>query len=60
MVVIGGRNSANTNRLAQICRDQGKMTIHVETAEELDPSEFKNISSVGVTAGASIVACLGS
>jgi (E)-4-hydroxy-3-methyl-but-2-enyl pyrophosphate reductase len=53
MVVIGGRNSANTNRLAQICRNQGKKTIHVETAEELDPSEFKHISSVGVTAGAS-------
>jgi 4-hydroxy-3-methylbut-2-enyl diphosphate reductase len=53
MVVIGGRNSANTNRLAQICRDQGKKTIHVERAGELNPRDFKDTECVGVTAGAS-------
>jgi 4-hydroxy-3-methylbut-2-enyl diphosphate reductase len=53
MVVIGGRNSANTNRLAQICRGQGKRTIHVETACELDQDDFIQAETVGVTAGAS-------
>jgi len=53
MVVIGGFNSANTNRLAKICRDIQPQTHHVETADEIEPSWFKNVDVVGVTAGAS-------
>jgi len=53
MIVIGGFNSANTNRLARICRDIQPDTHHVETAEEIKPSWFENVESVGVTAGAS-------
>ena len=52
MVVIGGRNSANTCKLAEICR-QYVPTVHIENAAELEPAMFKDIGSVGVTAGAS-------
>jgi 4-hydroxy-3-methylbut-2-enyl diphosphate reductase len=53
VVVVGGRNSANTNRLTQICTDAGVETHHVETPEELDPRWFRGRRRVGVTAGAS-------
>lgn len=53
MVVVGGRNSGNTRRLAQVIRDQGTSVVHVETADELPLSELKDLESVGVTAGAS-------
>ncbi len=53
MLVVGGKNSANTTRLAQICRETNPRTYHIETAAELDPSWFEGAKSVGVTAGAS-------
>lgn len=53
MVVVGGRNSANTNRLVQLCREQGVKTVHVERASELPREEFKGCEVVGVTAGSS-------
>lgn len=53
MVVIGGRHSANTTKLAELCRREGAVTHHVESAEELDPAWFQNVAKVGVTAGAS-------
>lgn len=53
MLVIGGFNSANTNRLAQICQEIQPRTYHVETAEQLDPAWFAGVSTVGITAGAS-------
>lgn len=53
MVVIGGFNSANTSRLAQICRDILPRTHHVETADEVDPRWFHGVKTVGITAGAS-------
>ncbi len=53
VIVIGGRHSANTTRLAQICADTGKTTHHIETAEEIDPEWLKGVGRVGVTAGAS-------
>lgn len=52
MLVIGGRNSANTTRLAEICSDFCP-THHIETAEEIDAAWFKNIEKIGITAGAS-------
>ena len=52
MLVIGGHNSANTNRLAELCSTATK-TYLVETAEEIQPSWFQGQSHVGVTAGAS-------
>ncbi len=53
MFVVGGRNSANTNRLAEICRESGVRTYHIETADEIDPQAIKDCRIVGLTAGAS-------
>ncbi len=53
MVVVGGRNSANTTRLARICRRTGRPTYHIETDSELKTEWFGSAASVGVTAGAS-------
>lgn len=53
MVVIGGRNSANTCRLAEICSRTCKSTYHIETPDEIDPSWFADAEHIGVTAGAS-------
>lgn len=53
MVVIGGFNSANTRRLAEICAELQPRTHHIETAAELQPSWFVGVDKVGVTAGAS-------
>lgn len=53
MVVIGGKNSSNTTRLAEICSAICPKTFHVESAAELDGADFRGCSRVGVTAGAS-------
>ncbi len=54
MVVIGGKNSANTTHLAEICRTEGTETIHIETYKELEGCEaLEKASIIGVTAGAS-------
>lgn len=52
MIVIGGRNSANTTRLAQLCSEHCT-TRHIETAGELCGEWFNNIKKIGITAGAS-------
>jgi 4-hydroxy-3-methylbut-2-enyl diphosphate reductase len=53
MIVIGDRNSANTVRLAEICKDACPEVIFIETASELDLSQLKNVGTLGVSAGAS-------
>ncbi len=53
MLVLGDRKSGNTKRLAQICEEVQPNTFLIEKIEELKPSLFKDISVVGVTAGAS-------
>jgi len=53
MVVIGGKQSANTQHLADLCRENGATTYKIERANELDPAWFEGIETVGVTAGAS-------
>lgn len=53
MIVIGGKHSANTNKLVSICRGTKTPTYHIEEALELQPHWFKNADKVGVTAGAS-------
>jgi len=52
MIVVGGRNSANTARLRELCSGLVR-TEHVETAAELSPDWFAGVARVGVTAGAS-------
>jgi len=53
MLVVGGRNSANTARLREICEATGTPTHHIETADELNAAWFAGAERVGVTAGAS-------
>ena len=53
MVVIGGRISANTKRLAEISAELCPATHHIEGADELEAAWFKNAEVVGITAGAS-------
>ena len=52
MLVIGGRNSANTNHLAELCATVTE-TYRIETAEEIQPSWLAGKNSLGITAGAS-------
>ncbi len=52
MVVIGGRQSSNTQKLAAVAGRYAD-TVTVETAKELDPAWWRGAAKVGVTAGAS-------
>ncbi len=52
MLVIGGRSSANTNRLAELCSPATK-TYLIETADEIQPAWLEGQRHIGVTAGAS-------
>lgn len=52
MIVVGGKNSANTTRLYQICKKL-KRSYHIESADEMRRLWFKGVRSVGITAGAS-------
>jgi len=53
MIVVGGLNSANTQKLAHLCHEIGTPTQHIETTKDLQVHWFYGIDSVGVTAGAS-------
>ncbi|MCL2401337.1 MAG: bifunctional 4-hydroxy-3-methylbut-2-enyl diphosphate reductase/30S ribosomal protein S1 [Oscillospiraceae bacterium] len=53
MIVVGGKNSANSLRLADICREYCKKVIFTEDAVGLDIKHFHMAGTVGVTAGAS-------
>jgi 4-hydroxy-3-methylbut-2-en-1-yl diphosphate reductase len=53
MVVVGGRESANTRHLAEVSRERGVETYHVESAAEIEASWLRGRETVGVTAGAS-------
>ena len=52
MLVIGGRGSANTNRLAELC-SVATETHLVETAADIKPEWFEGKQNIGVTSGAS-------
>jgi len=53
MIVVGGKNSANTSRLKELCSDAGSIVYHIETAQELMIQDFAGVQTVGITAGAS-------
>ena len=53
VVVVGGKNSANTTQLANFCISMSVPTYHIETASEIMEEWFKNVGRVGITAGAS-------
>lgn len=53
MVVVGDPKSSNTGRLAMICREHCSRVFQVESAQELNPEDFRGVTDVGITAGAS-------
>lgn len=53
IIVVGGKNSANTSRLAEISRKHGSRTYQVESSTEINPDWFRGVQKVGITAGAS-------
>lgn len=53
MIVVGSRNSSNTNKLYEICKAHCSQTYKIETSGDLPPVNIKNIKKIGITAGAS-------
>ena len=53
MVVIGGKHSANSIHLAEICREYCSNVQFIEDADELKLDAFRGMSKIGLTAGAS-------
>lgn len=53
MVIVGGRQSANTAQLAEVCRKVNPRVLMIESAAELAPEWFSGVRRVGVSAGAS-------
>jgi len=53
VIVVGGRSSANTRHLLEVCEEEGVKAYQIETAAELETAWFVGIGRVGVTAGAS-------
>jgi len=53
VLVIGGENSSNTNKLFEICKANCKSTYKIQTASDIPPVDIKKIKKIGITAGAS-------
>lgn len=53
MLVIGDRNSSNTKTLVQECQQTGVRTLWIQSAADIEAQEFREVSKVGITAGAS-------
>lgn len=53
VIVVGGKKSANTRHLREVCEEQGTPAYHIEGPEELEPSWFAGAQRIGLTAGAS-------
>ena len=53
MIIIGGRNSSNTQKLYDISKQECENTYYIQTLVDLDLTTFESVSRVGITAGAS-------
>jgi 4-hydroxy-3-methylbut-2-enyl diphosphate reductase len=53
VVVVGGKESGNTRRLAEIAAGAGKPTVHIEDASEIDYESLSRAKTIALTAGAS-------
>lgn len=53
MIVIGGKNSSNTQKLYEICKEQCDNTFYIQTVEDLDLCTLNSVDRIGITAGAS-------
>ena len=52
VLVIGGKNSANTKRLFQTAQAHSALSAHIQSEKDI-PNEFFNLQKIGITAGAS-------
>ncbi|MBQ7962312.1 MAG: bifunctional 4-hydroxy-3-methylbut-2-enyl diphosphate reductase/30S ribosomal protein S1 [Clostridia bacterium] len=57
IIIIGGRNSSNTQKLKAVCETNTR-TFLIESAEELSDIDFSGCTTIGVTAGASTPVCI--
>ncbi len=53
MIVIGGRNSSNTQKLYNICYEECANTYYIQTLDDLELRQLELFKNVGITAGAS-------
>lgn len=53
MIIIGGKNSANTRKLVDIAKENCQNVYHIQTVEDLKELDLKNINKIGIAAGAS-------
>ncbi len=53
MIVIGGKQSSNTQKLYKICKEECENTYYIQKLDDLDLNKFKSCSCIGITAGAS-------
>ncbi|MFH2058233.1 MAG: 4-hydroxy-3-methylbut-2-enyl diphosphate reductase [Pseudomonadota bacterium] len=53
VIVVGGKQSGNTRRLAQIASGAGKYVMHIEDATEIDYKKLSSVKTIAITAGAS-------
>jgi 4-hydroxy-3-methylbut-2-enyl diphosphate reductase len=53
LYVIGGRHSANSNKLVETARERCPRATLIETADEINPEDLRGIRRVGISAGAS-------
>jgi 4-hydroxy-3-methylbut-2-en-1-yl diphosphate reductase len=53
ILVIGSFNSSNSNRLAEVAEKSGARAYLINDVAKIDPAWLENVSSIGITAGAS-------
>ncbi|WP_018692897.1 4-hydroxy-3-methylbut-2-enyl diphosphate reductase [Algicola sagamiensis] len=53
LLVVGAKNSSNSNRLRELAEKQGTTAYLIDTADDIEPSWLEGIANIGVTAGAS-------
>ena len=53
MLVVGAKNSSNSNRLRDLGEESGVNTFLIETADDIDSSWFNGVDSIGISSGAS-------
>jgi 4-hydroxy-3-methylbut-2-enyl diphosphate reductase len=58
LLVVGAKNSSNSNRLREVAEKMGTTSYLIDTADDIETSWLENVDKIGVTAGASAPAIL--
>ncbi len=53
VLVVGSKNSSNSNRLAELAQRVGKPSYLIDSADDINPSWLSHVDTIGLTAGAS-------